>query len=187
MHNLRDRRLKAEIATVAVDADVIGEALRMTPKAERVIGLIKIARAEDEFGLIVAFETGAGYHVEHTVGSIAKLGPVAAAIHFHVINIFGIKLRADIGSDVRVGPGHAIDEPCCLMSAADVQLVVRNVSPRHVICNHCQTVAPVSPWRPLNFTLTDERGWSSAVSSDDVRRSRDANLFVCQSQLQLKM
>src|ERR1700688_1782849 len=186
MHNLRDGRLQAEIAAGATEADVIGEALGVTAKTERVIRLIKIARAEYEFGLIVAFETGAGHYVEHPVGSISKFGPVAAAIHFHVVDVFGIELWTNIGSDVGVGHGHAIDEPCCLMPSADMKLIVGDVSSRHVICNHRQTVASVSPWRPLNFTLTDERGWSSAVSSHDVRRGGDATLFVCQSELQWK-
>ena len=60
MYNLGNGRLQAEIAAVAVDAGVVGEAFGVAAKAEGVIGLVEVAGAEDEFGFVVALEAGAG-------------------------------------------------------------------------------------------------------------------------------
>ncbi len=93
VHDLGNRRLQAEIAAVAVDAGVVGEAFGVAAEAEGVVGLVEVAGAEDEFGLVVALETGAGHDVEDAVGAVAELGAIAAAIDFHVIHVFGIELR----------------------------------------------------------------------------------------------
>src|ERR1700692_3197553 len=186
MHNARDGRLQAEIATAAVDADVIGEALGVTPEAERIVGLIEITSAEHELRLVVAFETGSGHDVEHTVGSISKLGAVTTAIHFQVVDVLGIELRADIGSDVGVGHGQAIDEPGGLMASSDMQLIVRNVCAGNIVSDHCQAVRAVSAGRALNVGPIDKSRRSGTVGGDDVRRGGDVDLLICGSQLQLK-
>src|SRR5208337_1022002 len=54
VHHLWNRRLQAEIAAVAGEAGVVGKALSVAAEADRVVGLIEIAGAEDKLGLIVA-------------------------------------------------------------------------------------------------------------------------------------
>jgi hypothetical protein len=75
------------------------------PKAERVVGLVEVAGAEDQFGLVVALEAGAGDDVEHAIGAVAELGAVAAAIDFQVVDVFGIELRADVLAMLVLGTG----------------------------------------------------------------------------------
>ena len=93
VHHLRNGRLQAEIAAIAVDAGVVGEAFGVAAEAERVVGLVEVAGAEHEFGLVVALEAGAGNDVEDAIGAVAELGAIAAAIDFDVIHVFGIELR----------------------------------------------------------------------------------------------
>src|SRR5579864_2889435 len=86
MHDLRDGRLQAEIGSIAVDRSVIGEPLGVATKIELVVGLMEVAGTEDEFRLVVAFETCSGHNVEDPVGAVAEFGAVAAAIGLQVIN-----------------------------------------------------------------------------------------------------
>src|SRR5579864_922341 len=145
MNNLRNRSLNSQIAAIRIHAGVIGEALGVAAKVEFVVGLIKIAEAGDEFGLIVALEAGTGNNVEDAVRSISKLSAVAAAINLHVVDVLRIELRAEIGSNVGVGNGDAVNEPTGLMSAANVQLVVGDVGAGDVIRDHGEAVAASSP------------------------------------------
>ena len=80
VHNLGHRRLQAEVAAVAVDARVVGEAFGVAAEAKCVIGLVEVACAQDELSLVVALEAGARDHIEHAVGAVAELGAIAAAI-----------------------------------------------------------------------------------------------------------
>ena len=123
---------KPRLLRFAVHAGVVGEALGMAAKAECVIRLVEIAGAEDEFAFIVALEPGAGNDVEDSVSPVAELRAIAAAIHFDIFQILGIKLRADILRDGGVDDGNAIEQPGGLVSAADVQHVVRDVGSRNV-------------------------------------------------------
>src|SRR5450755_3847195 len=59
VHYFRNGRLQSEIAAVAVDASVVREALGVTTEAERVIGLVKVAGTQNQFGLVVPFKAGA--------------------------------------------------------------------------------------------------------------------------------
>src|ERR1035438_844704 len=127
MNNLGDRRLKAEIAAIGIAAGVIGEALGVAAKAERVVGLIKIAGAHNQFGLAIALKTGAGHDVEDAVGAVSKLGAVAAAVDLDVIHILGIELGSEILCDRGVDDGNAIEKPCGLVSAAHVEHVMGDV------------------------------------------------------------
>ena len=70
-----------------------------------IVGLVEVSRAHDEFGFIVAFETGAGHDIEDPVGAVAEFGAVAAAIGLHIFQVFGIELRANILCDIGVVTG----------------------------------------------------------------------------------
>src|ERR1035438_5655413 len=100
MNNLGDRRLQAEIAAIGIDAGVISEALGVADEAEGVVGLIEIAGAQDQFALIVALKTGAGHDVEDAIGTVSKLGAVAAAIDLDVIHILRSEERR-VGTECR--------------------------------------------------------------------------------------
>src|SRR5208337_3174816 len=92
VHNLGNRRLQSEIAAVAIDAGVIREAVGVAAEAEGVVGLVEVAGGHDQFGLVVALETGAGHDVEDAIGAVAEFGAVAAAIDLDVIQVLGIEL-----------------------------------------------------------------------------------------------
>src|SRR5260370_39645328 len=67
--------------------------------------------------LVVPLESAARDEVENPVGALAILGRVTAALDFEVVDIARIELRTDVGSDVRIRNGHAVDQPVDLMSA----------------------------------------------------------------------
>ena len=133
-----------------VDAGVVGEALGVAAEAEGVVGLVEIAGAEDEFGLVVALEAGARNDVEDSVGAVAELRAVAAAIDFDIVEIFGIELRADVLRDGGVDDGNAVEQPRGLMAAAHVQHVVSDVGAGNVVGNHGQAVGAVGAGSALD-------------------------------------
>src|ERR1700680_734754 len=163
MHDLRYRRLQSEIAAVPVHTGVIGEAPGVTAEAQLIIGLVEVAGAEDEFGLTVALESGAGHNVEDAIRAVAKFGAVATAADFQIVDVFGIELRAEVGSDVGIGHGDAVEQPAGLMSAANVKLVVCNVGSRHEVRDHSQAVGAGSTWSARDLDAIDERGRGGGV------------------------
>src|SRR5260370_8980070 len=112
----------------------------MPAEVELVIGLIKISRGKDKLGFIVALESGARRDVEYAVGAVAVVGGVAATLRFESIDVLGIDLRTEVACDVGVGDRDAVDRPTYLVSAADVELVVRQIGTGHVIADHRETV-----------------------------------------------
>ena len=172
MHDLRHGGFYSEIAAVAIHAGVIREPFGVTANVEFVIALIKIAEAGNELGLVIALESRAGNNVEDAVSAVAELSPVAATINFHVIDVLGIELRTKIGSDVRVRNGNAVDQPAGLVPAADVELVVGDVSAGHVVGNHSQTVGAISPGRTLDLGAVDESCGSRRIGRSDLRCTR---------------
>ena len=123
----------------------------MAAAIDLVVGLVVAAVAEDQLAFAVAFETGARDGVEDAVGAVAVFGVVAAALHFHVVEVLGIDLRAHIAGDVGVGHRHAVDQPAVLVAAADVQHVVNHVGAGHVVGDEGQAVGAVGPGSVLNF------------------------------------
>src|SRR5208337_2280390 len=114
VHNLGNRRLQSEIAAVAIDAGVIREAVGVAAEAEFIVGLVKVARGDGEFGFVVALESGAGHDVENAISAVAELCAVAAAVHFNVIQILGIELGTEILRDGGIDDGNAVEHPCRL-------------------------------------------------------------------------
>ena len=94
--NARDRRLEAQISAIARKASVISKSLGVIAKADLVICIVEISIASNKLSLAIALETGAGYDVEHSVSAIAVFCRIASALHFEIINIFWIELRAHI-------------------------------------------------------------------------------------------
>ena len=74
--------------------------------------------------------------VEDAIGTVAEFRVVAAALDFQLIDVFGIDLRADVGGDLGVGDGDAVEEPAGLMASAHVQHVVRHVGAGDVVGDH---------------------------------------------------
>ncbi len=87
---------EAVVAAVAVEAGVVGELFGVVAEVELVVGLEEVACGEDEFGLAVALEAGAGDDVEDAVGAVADVGGVAAALDFEVVDVLGVDLCGEV-------------------------------------------------------------------------------------------
>ena len=177
VHDLRNGRLKSEIAAVAVDAGVVGEAAGVAAEAELIVGLVEVAASEDEFGVVVALEAGAGDDVEDAIGAVAELGSVTAAIDFDVVQILGIELGTKVLRDGGVDDGNAVEEPGGLVSAAHVQHVVGDVGSGDVVGDHGQAVGGVGAGRALDVLSADQGDGREAVGGDDRGRGRDGDIF----------
>src|SRR5690349_3808445 len=108
MQNLRAGSRESQLRAVAVYAGVVSEALGVAAEADLVVGLVEASKAGYDFRFVVALESRPRNHVEHAVGTVAVFGGIAASLDFERINIFGIKLRADVRRDIRIGNRHAI-------------------------------------------------------------------------------
>src|SRR5579863_9047931 len=163
VNHLWNRGLDAEIATVKVDAGIVSESLGVAAEAESIVSLVEISCAEHQFSLAVAFKASAGSYIEHSVGAVADLGAVASAIDLEIVDIFGIDLRAQIGSDVGVGYGDAVDEPAGLVAAADVELIMGDVGSGDVVGNHSQAVGASRAGSAFDIETADQSGGRSRV------------------------
>src|ERR1700735_822585 len=103
MDGLFDRRLQSILAAIAIEAGVPGEFLRMVPQAELIIRLKEVAQREHEFSLAITLEAAARNHIEDSVGTISHVSSIAAARHFHIIDVLGIDLRSDVAGNIGVG------------------------------------------------------------------------------------
>ena len=155
MHHPGDGRLQSEIAAIGIDAGVVREAFGVAAEADRIVRLVEIPGGRDEFGLVVAFETGSRNNVEDAIGAVAKLGAIAAPIDFDVIHVFGIELGAEILRDGGVNDGNAIEEPRGLMAAAHVKHVVGDVRSGNVVRDHGQAVGAVGTGRAFDIDTAD--------------------------------
>src|SRR5579872_324730 len=108
----------------------------MAAEIELVVGLVKIAEAGDQLSFIVALKASAGHDVEDTISAVPELSAVTSPINLHVVDVLGVELRAQIGSDVGVGHGHTVDQPAGLVASANVQLVVGDVSTGDIVRDH---------------------------------------------------
>src|SRR6266550_544269 len=168
---------ESKIGAVTREAPVVGEAFAMVSEADLVVGAVKTAVVRHQFGLPVAFKAGAGHHVEDSVGAVAIFGRVASALDFKVIDVSGIELGGDVGSDIGVGNGHAVEQPCDLVSATDVKLVVDHIRAGSVIGNHGQTVGLVGAWSLGNLLTADHAGGSRGFRINCRRSVNDLDGF----------
>ena len=127
----------------------------MIAEADLVVGVVITAIAADEFRLPVALESRASHDIKDSVGAVAIFGAIAAALNLEIIDVLGIKLRADIGSNVGVGYGHPIKQPRDLVSAANVKLIMDQVSAGCVVRDHVQAVGLVGAWSLSNLLSAD--------------------------------
>ena len=173
MVDWRDGRGEAEVAAVAVEAGIPGEALGVVAEVELVVGLEKAAGGEDELGLAVALKAGAGHDVEDAEGAVADVGGVAAALDFDVVDVFGVDLRAEVGGDVGVGDLDAVDEPADLVAAAHVEHVVGHVGAGDVVGDHGHAVGAVGAGGLGDVDTANERRRRCGVDAGCARpRSR---------------
>ena len=178
MNHLRDRRLNAEIATIRIHAGVISEALGVAAKIDLIVGLIEVARTQDQLGFIVSFKTGARSNIEYTVGTIPVGGAVASALDFEVVDILGIELRAEVRGDIGVGNRNAIDQPTGLMASTDVQLIVGEIGAGNVVRDHCQTVGAHGPRGALDISTAYDGCGRDRIGWGYRRRSRDVDRLI---------
>ena len=136
VETLRDRRGEAVVGARAGKAGVPGSAGGVVSERELGFAGVEIARVEKEFGFAVALESIAREDVEDAVRAIANVGAIAAALGFQLVDVFGVNLRADVGGDLGIGDGDAINEPAGLMSAADVEHVVGHIGTGDIVGNH---------------------------------------------------
>src|ERR1700730_17571610 len=136
MNDLAHGCLEAEIASISIQACVIGKTLSVATEVNLVVCLIEVAEARDEFASIFPLESGAWDNVKYPIGAVAVLSFVAAALHFEVVDVLGVKLRADVAGDIGVGYRHAIYKPTHLMSTTNMELVMSDIRPRNKVGDH---------------------------------------------------
>src|ERR1700730_11992880 len=136
---------------------------------------------------MVALEAGAGDDVEDTVGAVADVGGVTAALDFDVVDVLGVDLCAEVAADVRVWNLHAIDEPTNLMTAAHVQHVMGDVGAWDVVGDHGQAVGAVGAGGLGDVFATDEGGWGDGVAVGGVGFARDRDGLLDGAELQLEV
>ena len=157
VNDVGDRRAQPQVAPIAIPADEVRKALRVAANAHLIVGLVEVAGAHHQFRVVVAFEPASRNDIEDAVGAVTVLGVVAAAMHLQEIDVLRIELRPDVAGDVRVRDRHTIDEPTHLVTAANVQLVVRHVRSGHERGDRLQSIGAVRAGRVLNILPTHER------------------------------
>ncbi len=80
-----------------------------------------------------------------------------------------------------------VHQPACLMAAADVELVVSNVSARDVVGNHGQAVGAVGARSALDIEAAHESCGRSGIGRGHLGRARDSDVGVRGCDLQEKV
>ncbi len=130
----------------------------MAAEVELIVCLIPIPEAGDEFRLVVSLETASRHDVEDSIGAVSIVGVVAATLNFEIINVLGVNYGAQIGGDIRVGHGYAVNQPVNLMATAHMQHVMGYVGSGHVVGDHCETVGAVSTGGLSYIRAVDQGG-----------------------------
>jgi len=153
-----------------------------------IVGGIEIPGGRDYFDLIVPFETRWRDHVEESVGPVAVLTRKTAALDLEFFHVFGINQRRDVGRDIRVDHGYAVEKPVHLMAAAHVQHVVNHVSSRREIGNHRQAVGLIRSGRLRNFLRRDHglNGRHLRVQLTACARNFDARVHCAKFKLNVQ-
>ena len=175
----KHRRFETPLGAVAAEAGVISKFFGVVAKAEPVIGGVVAAIAEEEFSFFVTLETVLGRDVKDSVDAVTIFGGVAACFRLQIGNIFGIELRSDIGGDVGVGNGDAIDGPSDLMSATDVKLIVDHVGAGNKLSDDFEAGAGVDAGIAIELCLIDEEVSARRVRVEFLRGSDYVHLLRC--------
>src|SRR5216683_4701610 len=141
----------------------------MATDAHLIVRLVEAARADHQFRVIVALETGPWDNVEHAVRAVPVAGIVAPALDFQKVDVLRVELGSDVTGDVRVRYRHAVNQPADLMTAPDVQLVVRDVRPGHEGRYGLKAVGPISAGRVLDVLAVHEGGRCHRIRADACR------------------
>ena len=115
----------------------------MAAEVDLIVRLIPVSETGDKLRLIISLETASRHDVEDSVRAVSIVGVVAAALNLKIINVLGVNHGAQIGGDIRVGHGYAVNEPVNLVATAHMQHVVGYVGSGHVVGDHCETVGAV--------------------------------------------
>ena len=102
---------------------------------------MEASESSRHFAFVIPLKTAAWNYVENAVSTVAIFGGIASALHFQIIDIFGVELNTDITRDAGIRHGNAINHPGNLMPATDVKHIVGHVCARNKASNHSQTVA----------------------------------------------
>src|SRR2546428_8228527 len=152
MNDLCHRRFEAQIAPVSVHAGVIRETLSVAAEVDLIVGLVEISETGDELGLVVTFKASPGDNIENSVSAVAVLGFVAATLHFKIVDVLGIKLWPNVRGNVGVGYGNTIHEPCHLVAAANVKLIVGEIRAGNKVRNDGKAVGTISSRGSLDIS-----------------------------------
>ena len=132
-----------------------------------------IAERRDDLRLIVALEAGSWHDVEHSISAVSIFRIVTAALDFEIIDVLGVDLRAQVGGDIGIGYGYAVNEPIDLMAAAHVQHVVGDVCAGSVVGDHRHAVGAVGAGS-LGYVLTiDQSGGGYRIQVQRFRLAGD--------------
>ena len=110
-----------------------------------------------QFALAGALKAGARNHVEYAVRPVTGFRGEAAALHFKIINVLGIKLRPYVGSNVCIRNRDSVNGPRHLVSAAHMQLVMHHGCARNKIGDHGHGVGAVRSGRLGNIIPAHQR------------------------------
>src|SRR5215468_946560 len=114
------------IGTVPAQTDVISRMVVVVAEAKLVVSEVVVAVACQQLSPAVALESRARDHIEDAVSPVAGLSRKAAALHFDIIDVLGIELRAHVAGDIGIRHRDSIDGPSYLVSSADVKLIVHH-------------------------------------------------------------
>ena len=156
--NLCDRRFQAKIASVSIHTRVVGESLGVTPKVDLFVCLIKVPEGRHKFAIVVFLKSRSRQDIEFPIGAVAKCGIVAAAQNLHVVDILGIDLRSEVGGNICIRNGDAVDEPGGLVAPPHVQHVVCEVCARGEIGDHRDAVRAVGAGSACDILAVNECG-----------------------------
>ena len=162
-----DGRGQAVVGAGAGEACVPGGCCGVVAERELGFAGAEIAAGEQQLAVAVALEAVAGKHVEDAIGAVAHVGGVAAALGFERVDVLGIDLRADVGGDLGVGDGDAVDEPTGLVAAAHVQHVVGHVGAGNVVGDHLHADGAAGAGGLVDVGAGDERGGGDGVGGGD--------------------
>src|ERR1017187_2589076 len=91
-----DRCSQSIVRAGTGDAGIPRCGFAVVPKRELCLSGEKIPCRKHQFGVAAALETITGQHVENSVSAVAYIGGIATSLSFHLVDVLGIDLRADI-------------------------------------------------------------------------------------------
>src|SRR5208282_3734403 len=128
---------------VSIQACIVSESLGMPAKIDLIVCLVPIPQTHYDLCLIVPLKPGSRHDVENSIGTVSVIGFVTSSLNLQIVNILRVDLRAQIRGDIRIGYGHAVNQPVHLVASSHVQHVVGHIRSRHIVGDHLQRVGAV--------------------------------------------